>query len=244
MKNFEFQPLLLLFMVTLAITKHPNGSHTLRYVFTLLSWPGHPEPELIFLSYVDETQIMGFNSVSESQRMESRVPWMSDLSAEFWELATEDILKEHRFLNTIMRKLLKIYNDSMNGYHTIQETYGCQVKERLSFSHAFMELVLDTHDYITLNEDLQTWRGVGKAAEIIKEEWEKINLAKISKSFLLGACVEGLLGYLDFGKTHLLRIDPPESTIPFMAMIISLVLGALLLGAMMAFLIWKRRTRG
>jgi major histocompatibility complex class I len=68
-----------------------------------------------------------------------------------------------------------------------------------------MELLFDTHDYITLNEDLQTWRAVGKAAEIVKEEWEKINLVKSSKSFLLGACVEGLLQYLNFGKKYLLR---------------------------------------
>ncbi|EDL23298.1 histocompatibility 2, M region locus 9 isoform 2 precursor [Mus musculus] len=336
MKNFESQPLLLLFMVTLVIAKHPNGSHTLRFVSTFLSWPRHLELQFIFLIYVDETQIMGFNSISESQRMESRVPWLNELNAEFWELATQDVLKEKSFVTGIMNKLLHIYNDSMTGYHIIQETYGCQVKQRTYFSHAFMELLFDTHDYITLNEDLQTWRAVGKAAEIVKEEWEKINLVKSSKSFLLGACVEGLLQYLNFGKKYLLRTDtpkihmtykirpdrkitlrcwafnfyppeitltwqrdgsnqtqdmevieirpsgdgtfqkwaavvvssgeehrytchvnheglsepvtlrwdPPEPTIPFLPMIIALVLGALLMGSVMTFLIWKRRTRG
>ncbi|XP_021010107.1 H-2 class I histocompatibility antigen, Q10 alpha chain-like isoform X2 [Mus caroli] len=244
MKNFESQPLLLLFMVTLVIAKHSNGSHTLRFVSTFFSWPRHLDPQFILLIYVDETLIMGFNSISESQRMESRVPWLNELNAEFWEFATQGALKEKNLMAEIMNKLLHIYNDSMAGYHIIQETYGCQVKQRMYFSHAFMELVLDTHDYITLNEDLQTWRAVGKAAEILKEVFEKVNLVKSSRSFLLGACVEGLLHYLNFGKKYLLRTDPPEPTIPFMPMIIALVLGALLMGAVMTFLIWKRRTRG
>lgn len=38
--------------------------------------------------------------------------------------------------------------------------------------------------------------------------------------------------------------EPPEPTIPFLAIVIALVLGALLMGAVMTFLIWKRRTRG
>ncbi|XP_021010566.1 HLA class I histocompatibility antigen, A-32 alpha chain-like [Mus caroli] len=338
MKNFESQPLLLLLMVTLAITKHPNGSHTLRYVYTLLSWPGPLEPQLIFLGYVDDTQIMGFNSIRENLGVESREPWMYETGA-FWAKTTDDVVKEQHILKEIMRNVLHIYNYSIIGYHTIQKTYGCQVMHRRYLSHGFFELAFNLHDYITLNEDLRTWRGVGKAGEMLKEMWEKTNYVNQVKPFLQITCVNLLLRFLTFGKKSLLRTDapkihmthkirpdrkitlrcwafnfypseitltwqrdgsnqtqdmevietrpsgngtfqkwaavvvssgeehrytchvnheglsepitirwakhePPEPTIPFMPMIIALVLGALLMGSVMTFLIWKRRTRG
>lgn len=75
----------------------------------------------------------------------------------------------------------------------------------MDFSHGFMELVFDAHDYIALSEDMQTWRAVGKAAEKLKEEWEKSNQIKMSRSFLLGTCVEALLVYLKIGNKNLVR---------------------------------------
>ncbi|GAB1301031.1 Histocompatibility 2, M region locus 11 [Apodemus speciosus] len=41
-----------------------------------------------------------------------------------------------------------------------------------------------------------------------------------------------------------LRWEPPETTVPFMPIVIAGILGALLMGAVMIFLIWKRKTRG
>ncbi|XP_031203255.1 saoe class I histocompatibility antigen, A alpha chain-like [Mastomys coucha] len=41
-----------------------------------------------------------------------------------------------------------------------------------------------------------------------------------------------------------LRWEPPEPTIPIMAIVIAVVLGTLLMGAVTTFLIWKKRTRG
>ncbi|XP_021073753.1 HLA class I histocompatibility antigen, A-24 alpha chain-like [Mus pahari] len=339
MKTFESQPLLLLFMVTLAITKHPNGSHTLRYVYTLLSWPGPLEPQLIFLSYMDDIQIMGFNSISENLGLKSRVPWMDKPIDVFWEEETDEVLKEKSILNEIMRNMLRIYNYSIIGYHTIQKTCGCQVMHSQNFSHGFFELAFNLHDYITLNEDLKTWTVVGKAGEMLKKVWEKTKYANQLKFFLQVLCVNSLLRYLTFGKKSLPRIEtpkihlthktrpdrkitlrcwafnfhppeitlawkrdgsnqtqdmevienrpsgdgtfqkwaavvvssgeehrytchvnheglseaitmrwakhePPEPTIPFLAIVIALVLGALLMGSVMTFLIWKRRTRG
>ncbi|XP_021045057.1 HLA class I histocompatibility antigen, A-32 alpha chain-like [Mus pahari] len=339
MKTFESQPLLLLFMVTLAITKHPNGSHTLRYLYTLLSWPGPLEPQLIFLSYVDDTEILGFNSISENLGVESRAPWMDKQTANFWQEAKDDVLNEQYTLKEMMRNALYIYNYSIIGYHTIQKTYGCQVIHRKYFSHGFFELAFNLHDYITLNKDLKTWTVGGKASEILKEEWEKKKYATRLKPYLQGSCVRSLLRYVTLGKNSLLRTDtpkihlthktrpdrkitlrcwafnfyppeitlawkrdgsnqtqdmevienrpsgdgtfqkwaavvvfsgeehrytchanheglsepitmrwakhePPEPTIPFLAIVIALVLGALLMGSVMTFLIWKRRTRG
>jgi major histocompatibility complex class I len=92
----------------------PLGSHTLRYVYTLLSWPGPLEPQLIFLGYVDDTQIMGFNSISENLGVESRAPWMYE-TEEFWEKTTDNVVREHYILKEIMRSVLHIYNYSIIG---------------------------------------------------------------------------------------------------------------------------------
>ncbi|XP_029390597.1 class I histocompatibility antigen, Gogo-A*0501 alpha chain-like isoform X2 [Mus pahari] len=336
MKNFESYPLLLLLMVNLAITKHPNGLHTLRIEHTILSCPVLPEPQSIYVSYVDDTLIMGFNSRSENQRVESRAPWMNGKTAEYWDVITENVQRDLNSLKNTMKKMLHIYNDSMTEYHTIQKRHGCQVKESIYFSHAFMELRFNNHDYIALNEDMKTFRAVGKAAEILKEQWNKENFEKAMKSYLMDICVDMLLEYLNLGKTSLLRTDtpkihvthkikpdrkitlrcwvfnfyppeitltwqrdgsnetqdmevietrpsgdgtfqkwaavvvsageehkytchvnheglsqpitlrwePPQPIIPFMAMVVALVLGAVLMGSVMTFFIWKRRSRG
>lgn len=73
------------------------------------------DPQFISVTYVDDKQILGFNSRSESQRLESWAPWMNEQNPEFWEKATQDSLNEKLFLTEIMRKVLHIYNYSMTG---------------------------------------------------------------------------------------------------------------------------------
>lgn len=91
------------------------------------------------------------------------------------------------------------------GYHTIQRRRGCYVVPGGHFSHGFVELTFNNHDYIMLNEDLETWSVVGKAAEMIRQDFEEENFAKYMREYLRGPCVEGILGLLQYGEKALLR---------------------------------------
>lgn len=57
-----------------------------------------------------------------------------------------------------------------------------------------------------LNEDLRTWTTVGKAAEILRKEWEKHSFAQAMKIYLEVSCVDSFLTELAYGKEILLRI--------------------------------------
>ncbi|XP_031203225.1 HLA class I histocompatibility antigen, A-11 alpha chain-like [Mastomys coucha] len=325
----------LLLMVTLAITKHPNGVYSLRYLHILLEWPGLLEPQFIHLSYLGNTQIVGFNSRSESQRAEHRAPWKDEQDPEYWEKETKGILKGKKFLEEVMKKMVHVDDNTTTGHHTIQLRYGCDVLPEGYFRHGVLELTLDIQEYIMLSEDLENWIVIGKKVEMIREEWKATYYGPIMKSYLEGKCVEEFLEAFADGKDYLLRTDPPSvhvihkvrpdqkitlrcwalnfypaeitltwqrdgrnqtqdlevvetrpagdgtfqkwaavvvssgeeyryschvnhdglpepitlrwippPTFPIMATAIAVVLGALLLGAMVTFLIWKRRTRG
>lgn len=53
------------------------GSHSLRYFSTSFYNPGYGEPRIRVVGYVDNTQILSFDSDNESQRVEPRVPFMA-----------------------------------------------------------------------------------------------------------------------------------------------------------------------
>lgn len=55
----------------------PLGSHSLRYFTTVLYDPGHRKSRFLVVGYVDDTQILSFDSDSASQRVEPRVPFIA-----------------------------------------------------------------------------------------------------------------------------------------------------------------------
>ncbi|NP_001161804.1 RT1 class I, M1, gene 5 precursor [Rattus norvegicus] len=211
MKTFVHQALLLLLIVTLAITGHPKGLHSLNYKQTLLEWPGFLELQFIAVIYADDIQFLGLNSIWGSSRAENKVPWMDEDEPETSEKVTQSMLDEKDLLTKIMKKVLHIYNYSMTGYHTIQRRRGCYVVPGGHFSHGFVELTFNNHDYIMLNEDLETWSVVGKAAEMIRQDFEEENFAKYMREYLRGPCVEGILGLLQYGEKALLRAGTPKT---------------------------------
>lgn len=68
----------------------PAGSHSLRYLFTVVSQPGRREPRYLERSYVDDTQFPLFDSDSASLRMEPRAPWVEQEGLEYWAQQTRD----------------------------------------------------------------------------------------------------------------------------------------------------------
>ncbi|GAB1301029.1 Histocompatibility 2, M region locus 11 [Apodemus speciosus] len=293
MKTFVIEALLLLLLAVLALASHPE-----------VDFPG----------------------------MEHCAPWRDHQKPEYWK---ERALGDIHFMRQLLQLMLHTYNYSAIGYHTIQRRYGCHALPRGYFSHGFLELAFNGHDYIMLNEDLRTWTTVGKTAEILRQQWEKYGFAQSMKNYLEVDCVDSLLTELQYGKEILLRTEPPkihvirkarpdrkitlrcwalsfypseitltwerdgydqiqyievvetrpagdgtfqkwaavvvssgeeqrytchvnhkglpevvtlrweppETTVPFLSIVIAVVLGALLMGAVMTFLIWKRKTR-
>ncbi|XP_040588453.1 patr class I histocompatibility antigen, A-126 alpha chain-like [Mesocricetus auratus] len=183
-----------------------QGSHSLSYLQTLLTWHDL-EPDFILGVYLDDILIERFNSRAEARRLEHCAPWVDQQQPEYWDSETRAIRKLIDIYQDFLETVLHLYNQSETGYHTMQMLIACDVLPEEKFSRAQFKFVFDGRDYITLNEDLSTWTVVGKESEILREEWEKATFPKLFISTVMKSCENVILHQLDYGKDFFLRRD-------------------------------------
>ncbi|XP_076413402.1 H-2 class I histocompatibility antigen, Q10 alpha chain-like [Peromyscus maniculatus bairdii] len=203
--------LLLLLVAALAPTRIRAGSHSLRYLDTVVSRPGLGEPRFIVVGYVDDTQFVRFDSDAETPRMEPRAPWVEKVEAEYWERETRNAKDREQTFRGNLRTLLGYYNQSEGGSHTYQRRCGCHIGSNWQFLRGYSQDAYDGRDYIALNDDLTTWTAADTAAQITQRKLEQAGEAERHRAYLEGECVEWLLRYLEIGKDALQRTDPPKT---------------------------------
>ncbi|EGW13275.1 HLA class I histocompatibility antigen, A-24 alpha chain [Cricetulus griseus] len=198
-------------VVTFLIWKRRNkGSHSLTYLQTLLTWPDPLASHFIGSAYLDDIHIERLNTITQTPKLEHCAPWLDQQQPEYWEQSTLGMLNLRDFYKRLLKKVLHIYNQSETGYHTVQFRMSCDVLPGVNYIRGQYEMIFNGHDYIALNEDLTTWTAVGKAAEVLSQEFEKKSYAKNLRPLLEGECVQSLLAQLDYGKEILLRKDIPK----------------------------------
>nr|ARR31531.1 MHC class I antigen [Chlorocebus pygerythrus] len=203
--------LLLLLLGVLALTETWAGSHSLRYFATAVSRPGRREPRFIAVGYVDDTQFVRFDSDAESPRMEPRAPWMKQEGPEYWEENTRTVKDTAQTFRVNLRTLLRYYNQSEGGSHTVQIMFGCDLGPNGSLLRGYDQHAYDGKDYIALNEDLRSWTAADMAAQNTQRKWEAAGEAEQWRAYLEGRCLEWLRRYLENGKETLQRADPPKT---------------------------------
>ncbi|XP_054444271.1 patr class I histocompatibility antigen, A-126 alpha chain-like isoform X2 [Pteronotus mesoamericanus] len=205
-------PLLLLLGGALAVTATWAALHALRYFTTFESRPGRRKPRYIVVIYVDDTEILGFDSDSPSPRLEPRVPWLErpwvgPEGTDFWEEQAREIRHNEQSSRANLNTLRAHYNQSEDGSHTFQEMTGCVVGPVGDFLGGFSQFAYDGTDLLFLNEDLRSWTAVHGT-------WHKMLLVPdedVRRFFLEDTCVHRLLRLLEKGKETLLRADPPKT---------------------------------
>nr|CRL08949.1 MHC class I protein [Macaca fascicularis]VWX41348.1 B [Macaca fascicularis] [Macaca fascicularis] len=203
--------LLLVLSGVLALTKTWACSHSLRYFHTSVSRPGLGEPRFISVGYVDDTQFVRFDSDAESQRKEPLAPWMEQEGPEYWEEETR-IAKGHAQTDRgNLQILLRYYNQSEAGSHTLQWMYGCDLGPDGRLLRGYHQSAYDGKDYIALNEDLRSWTAADMAAQNTKRKWEAAREGEQLRVYLEGECLEWLRRYLENGKETLQSADPPKT---------------------------------
>nr|CRZ21430.1 MHC class I protein [Chlorocebus sabaeus] len=203
--------LLLLVSGTLALTETRAGSHSMRYFDTAVSRPGRGEPRFISVGYVDDTQFVRFDSDAESPRMEPRAPWVEQEGPEYWEEETRIAKAETQTDRENLRTLLRYYNQSEAGSHTIQRMYGCDLGPDGRLLRGYHQYAYDGKDYFALNEDLRSWTAADMAAQNTQRKWEAAGAAERLRAYLEGECLEWLRRHLENGKETLQRTDPPKT---------------------------------
>nr|prf MHC I So-21 [Saguinus oedipus] len=203
--------LLLLLSGALVLTETWAGSHSMRYFSTTVSRPGRGEPRYIEVGYVDDTQFVRFDSNAASPRMEPRAPWVEQEGPEYWEEETQRAKALAQTFRVNLQTLLRYYNQSGVGSHTIQWMYGCYLGPDGRLLRGYYQHAYDGKDYIALNEDLRSWTAADLAAQITQRKWEAANAAEEWRAYLEGTCVEWLHRYLENGKETLQRAEPPKT---------------------------------
>ncbi|XP_075835627.1 H-2 class I histocompatibility antigen, Q10 alpha chain-like isoform X3 [Microtus pennsylvanicus] len=203
--------LLMLLAAALAPTQTRAGSHSLRYFRTIVSRPGLGEPRFISVGYVDDTQFVRYDSDAETPRMEPRAPWVEQEGPEYWERETQIAKDTEQIFRGNLKTLLRYYNQSEGGSHTVQWMYGCDLGSDGRLLRGYRQDAYDGRDYIALNEDLKSWMAADTAAQITQRQWEQAGVAERHKAYLEGPCVQYLHRYLENGKDALLRKDPPKA---------------------------------
>nr|SCW24609.2 MHC class I protein [Papio anubis] len=203
--------LLLVLSGVLALTRTRAGSHSMRYFGTSVSRPGRGQPRFIAVGYVDDTQFVRFDSDAASPRMEPRAPWMEQEGPEYWEEQTRKVKDSAQTFRENLRTLLRYYNQSEGGSHTIQMMFGCDLGPDGRLLHGYGQFAYDGRDYIALNEDLRSWTAADMAAQNTQRKWEAAGAAEQYRTYLEGQCLEWLRRYLENGKETLQRADPPKT---------------------------------
>uniref|UniRef100_A0A5F9DQ08 MHC class I-like antigen recognition-like domain-containing protein n=1 Tax=Oryctolagus cuniculus TaxID=9986 RepID=A0A5F9DQ08_RABIT len=223
----------------LTLTETWAGSHSMRHFFTSVSRPGLGEPRFLAVGYVDDTQFARFDSDAAAAGMEPRAPWMRQVEPRYWDMHRQRFEWGTLSFREYLSNLRIYYNQSEEGSHTIQGMYGCEVGPDGRFLRGYSILAYDGADYLVLNEHLHSWTAVDTRPNIWKPEWD----GKQCTSYLEGACVEWLRGFLEMGKETLQRVEPPaQPTTLIVGVVAGLVLGAVVTAAVVAFVMRKRKS--
>ncbi|XP_045694155.1 class I histocompatibility antigen, Gogo-C*0202 alpha chain-like isoform X1 [Phyllostomus hastatus] len=202
------RPLLLLLLRVLALTKTWADPHSLRYLHTALYGPGRGQYRYIVVIYVDDSEILRFDSDAASPRLQPRVqwmeqPWVEQEGAQFWEQQTREIKHNEQWSRANLNELSAHYNQSDNVSPTWQEATGCVVEsEDRRFLHGFSQFAYNSADYVALNQDLRYWNA---AAGISWSNIVRVPDADVQRVFLEDTCVHRLRLFLEKGKGTLLR---------------------------------------
>uniref|UniRef100_A0A8C6QS00 MHC class I-like antigen recognition-like domain-containing protein n=1 Tax=Nannospalax galili TaxID=1026970 RepID=A0A8C6QS00_NANGA len=229
--------LLPLLTAALALTQTRGGSHSLRYFHTAVSRPGLGEPRFIAVGYVDDTQFVRFDSDAENPRMEPRAPWVEQEGPEYWERNTQRVRGQAQTDRVSLRNLR---NQSEDGEFSL---FPVDVWLRCGLLRGYERFTYHGKDYISLNEDLRSWKAADMAAQITQREWEEAGEAEGHGAYLEGECLEN--GKETLPSPSLPFPESPQPTVSILEIVVGLVLlGAVVIGAVVAVVRRKRKNTG
>ncbi|XP_064236698.1 patr class I histocompatibility antigen, alpha chain E-like isoform X2 [Aotus nancymaae] len=145
--------------------------------------------------------------------MEPRAPWVEQEGPEYWDRETQSARDTAQSFRVNLRTLLRYYNQSEAGSHTLQWMHGCDVGPDGRLFRGYEQFAYDGTDYLTLNEDLRSWTAADTAAQISQRKADEASEAEHQRAYLEGKCVEWLRRYLENGKETLQRADPPKTRV-------------------------------
>ncbi|KAM5296259.1 patr class I histocompatibility antigen, A-2 alpha chain-like isoform 3-T3 [Glossophaga mutica] len=194
----------------------PPGPHSLRYFSAAVCGPGRGKSRYIGVGYLDDAEILRFDSDAPRPRLQPRVPWLEQPWLEqedpdFWKDQTREMKHNEQNSRANLNKLLAQYNQSEDVSRTFQEMTGCVLGSDGRFLRGFSRFAYDGADCVALSEDLRSWTAADTAAGLSWHQLVRVPDADVRRVFLEDTCVNRLRLLLEKGRETLLRADPPKA---------------------------------
>ncbi|KAM5296248.1 class I histocompatibility antigen, Gogo-B*0102 alpha chain-like isoform 1-T1 [Glossophaga mutica] len=195
----------------------PPRPHAVRICSIMVSRPRRGKNRYTVVGYVDDTEVVRYDSDAASPKLEPRVPWLEQPRVEredphFWDEQTQDIKDNEQTFRANLNQLRAHYNQSEHGSHTHQEMTGCLVDSDGRLVSGFGHLAYDGNDYLALNLDLGSWTATDTPVQITADRTFVKNFdVDYWRLCMDGLCDRWLHLLLEIGRETLLRADPPKT---------------------------------
>ncbi|XP_066465105.1 class I histocompatibility antigen, F10 alpha chain-like isoform X2 [Eleutherodactylus coqui] len=185
-----------------------SDSHSLRYYQTAVSAPGFGIPEYSSVGYVDDREIMNYNS--DSRKYQPSVEWMKKLGDDYWERQTL-IAKGNEAIGRHDVKIgMERFNQS-GGFHSVQKMYGCELRDDGSIG-GYEQYGYDGGEFIALDTRTWTYIATMSQAQISTQRWNspEVQAGESDRNYLENECIEWLKTYVENGREDLERRVRPQ----------------------------------
>ncbi|XP_058522608.1 BOLA class I histocompatibility antigen, alpha chain BL3-7-like isoform X37 [Ochotona princeps] len=245
MVSLSSRTLLLLLAGILALTETRAGSHSLIYFLTGVSRPGLGEPHFMAVGYVDDTQLVHFDSDAENPRAEPRALWMQQVEQVYLHRHTQRGKQQTQINIVDLNNLRGYYNQSKADPPTAHVTHHPVSDQKATlrcWALGFYpkDITLTWHrdgEDLTQDMELVETRPSGDGTF---QKWAAVLVPSgEEQKYTCHVEHEGL------PETLTLRWEPPQATVPMWGVIAGLVLlAAVLIGAVVTVVMMKRKRSG
>ncbi|KAI4873785.1 hypothetical protein NFI96_016573, partial [Prochilodus magdalenae] len=183
-----------LLLLTLTLHLAAAVPHSLQYLYTAVS-PGTDFPEFSVVGLLDGEQVVYYDSYT--RRMIPKMEWMENNEGEeYWDSETQTSQRHQENFRTSMADLVQRFNQT-EGVHTLQWTYGCELRDDGS-RREYFQYGYDGEDFISLDLDTETWTAANARAVTTKHKWEGEAWAAQVKNYLRNTCMNWLWKHVDY----------------------------------------------
>ncbi|XP_003227795.2 class I histocompatibility antigen, F10 alpha chain isoform X1 [Anolis carolinensis] len=175
-------------------------SHSLSYLFTVVSEPGPGLPQFMVSGHFDGQLFASYDS--ERRSGVPRTEWMEEmveLDPGYWDWLNRNARNSEQIFKWQIGTVMRHYNHS-GGLHTMQWVFSCTLSEdgRKGGSNKFS---YDGKEALSFDKETLRWTASDAVAEGYKEKWEaEAGRTQRSKVYLEDKCISMLHKHLDVRK--------------------------------------------
>ncbi|XP_067321718.1 uncharacterized protein [Anolis sagrei] len=174
-----------------------SPSHSLSYLFTVVSEPGPGLPQFMVSGHFDG-QLFAFYD-SERRSGVPRTEWMVEMDPGYWDWLNRNARNAEQIFKWQMGTVMRHYNHS-GGLHTMQWVFSCTLSED-GLKGGSNKFSYDGREALSFDKETLRWTASDSVAEGYKEKWEtEAGRTQRSKVYLEEKCISMLRKHLEVGK--------------------------------------------